>query len=226
MKRTHYILLLVTLILLLDQTLKIWVKLNMPLGDYFEVADQAWFQINFIENPGMAFGIEWGGAYGKLALSLFRLVAIGFIGFLLFKLVRQQASYLVITSITLIFSGAVGNMLDSMFYGLLFTESTALEVANWAGGDQMGYANFLHGRVVDMFYFPLLDTTFPEWLPSIGGRPFQFFEFIFNIADAAVFIGTSLIFVGYKHFFNAPTQKDTPNVDPSQDASEHLSISK
>lgn len=227
MKRTHYILALVILVLALDQALKIWIKLNMPLGDYFEVAGQPWFHIHFIENPGMAFGIEWGGAYGKLALSLFRLVAIGFIGYLLLKLVRQRASYIVLTSITLIFAGALGNMLDSMFYGLLFTESTPLEVAQWAGSGQ-GYASFLHGRVVDMFYFPLLDTTFPDWVPFAGGRPLRFFEFIFNIADAAVFIGTAIIFVFYKHFFNSPAKEEAPidNKEANTDTPEHLSISE
>lgn len=200
----------------------------MPLGDYFEVAGQGWFHIHFIENPGMAFGIEWGGAYGKLALSLFRLIAIGFIGYLLFKLVRQRASYIVLTSITLIFSGALGNMLDSMFYGLFFTESTALEVAQWASENRVGYADFLYGRVVDMFYFPLLDTSFPEWMPFVGGRPLRFFEFIFNIADAAVFIGTAIIFVFYKHFFNAPVKDKAPNADSTQDplSNEQLSITE
>ena len=225
MKRTHYILLLIALVLVLDQALKLWVKLNMPLGDYFEVAGQDWFHIHFIENPGMAFGIEWGGAYGKLALSLFRLVAIGFIGYLLVRLLRQKASYIVLTSIALIFAGALGNMIDSMFYGMLFTESTALGVAQWAS-EGTGYASFLHGRVVDMFYFPLLDTTFPEWVPSLGGRPLRFFEFIFNIADAAVFIGTAIIFVFYKHFFDAPVNASAETESNQQDTPEHFSISK
>lgn len=228
MKKSQYTLLLVFIVLLLDQALKIWVKLNMALDDYFPVLGLDWFHIHFIENPGMAFGIEWGGAYGKLALSLFRIVAISFIGVMLVRLVRQNASYIVLTSITLIFAGAVGNILDSVFYGIVFSESTPFEVATFMpeGG---GYAPVLYGRVVDMFYFPLIDSTFPEWFPFWGGRPLRFFEFIFNIADAAVFIGTAIIFVFYKHFFNQkdsqnPVESDVNNEDNL--SNEHLSISK
>ncbi|MGH1339673.1 MAG: lipoprotein signal peptidase [Aureispira sp.] len=228
MKKSQYTLLLIFIVLLLDQVLKIWVKLNMPLDDYFTILGQDWFHIHFIENPGMAFGIEWGGAYGKLALSLFRIVAISCIGVMLFRLVRQEASYIVLTSITLIFAGAVGNILDSVFYGVIFSASTPLEVATFMS-DAGGYAPVLYGRVVDMFYFPLIDSTFPEWFPFWGGRPLRFFEFIFNIADAAVFIGTAIIFVFYKHFFN---QKDGQNTSEKEQenednlSNEHLSISK
>lgn len=225
MKKSHYTLLLIFFILLLDQTLKIWVKLNMPLGDYFEVLGLSWFHIHFIENPGMAFGIEWGGEYGKLALSLFRIVAISFIGYMLYKLVKQEASFIVLTSIALIFAGAVGNILDSVFYGLVFSQSTAIEVATFLpeGG---GYTSFLHGKVVDMFYFPLIDSQFPEWFPIWGGRPLRFFEFIFNIADAAVFIGTAIIFVFYKHFFNKEEQEtDSETSSNNRLPEENLSVS-
>lgn len=224
MKKSHYTLVLIFLILLLDQTLKIWVKLNMPLGDYFEVLGLNWFHIHFIENPGMAFGIEWGGEYGKLALSLFRIIAISFIGYMLYKLVKQNASFIVLTSITLIFAGAVGNILDSVFYGLLFSQSTAIEVASFMpeGG---GYTSFLYGKVVDMFYFPLIDSTFPEWFPIWGGRPLQFFEFIFNIADASVFIGTAIIFVFYKHFFNQEKEADSTEAHNTNLTEENFSVS-
>ena len=200
----------------------------MPLDDYFPVLNQDWFHIHFIENPGIAFGIEWGGAYGKLALSLFRIVAISCIGVMLWRLVRQNASYIVLTSITLIFAGAIGNILDSVFYGVFFSASTPLEVATFLP-DGGGYAPVLYGRVVDMFYFPLIDSTFPEWFPFWGGRPLRFFEFIFNIADAAVFIGTAIIFVFYKHFFNQKDGQQTPEQEPGNEdnlSKEHLSISK
>ncbi len=228
LKKSQYTLLLIFIVLLLDQTLKIWVKLSMPLDDFFPVLGLDWFHIHFIENPGMAFGIEWGGDYGKLALSLFRIVAISFIGVMLFRLVRQQASYIVLTSITLIFAGAVGNILDSVFYGVLFSESTSLQAATFLP-DGGGYAGVLYGRVVDMFYFPLIDTTFPTWFPFWGGRPLRFFEFIFNIADAAVFIGTAIIFVFYKHFFNqkdgqAISENEAENEDKL--SNENLSISE
>lgn len=225
MKKSHYTIALALLILTLDQALKIWVKLNMPLSDYFEVLGLDWFHIHFIENPGMAFGIEWGGEYGKLALSLFRIVAISFIGYMLYKLVKQKASFIVLTSITLIFAGAVGNILDSVFYGLIFSESTAIQVATFMPPEG-GYTGFLHGRVVDMFYFPLIDSQFPDWFPIWGGRPLQFFEFIFNIADASVFIGTAIIFVFYKHFFNKEEEeKDITSIDNKESIQEeNLSV--
>ncbi|MFK7798341.1 MAG: lipoprotein signal peptidase [Aureispira sp.] len=228
LKKSTYTLLLIFMVLFLDQALKIWVKLNMPLDDYFPVLGLDWFHIHFIENPGMAFGIEWGGAYGKLALSLFRIVAISFIGVMLFRLVRQQTSYIVITSITLIFAGAVGNILDSVFYGVFFSASTPLEIASFMP-DGNGYAPMLYGQVVDMFYFPLIDSTFPEWFPIWGGRPLRFFEFIFNIADAAVFIGTAIIFVFYKHFFNQQDPQNIVENDQEKEdnlSNENLSISK
>lgn len=173
----------------------------MPLNDYFEILGFSWFQIHFIENPGMAFGIEWGGVYGKLGLSLFRIVAISIIAYLLVKLIKQDAERIVIISISLIFAGALGNMLDSTFYGLIFSESTSFQVATFMP-EEGGYTSFLHGKVVDMFYFPIIDTIFPSWVPIVGGRPLQFFEFIFNIADSSVFIGTAIIIIFRKHFFN------------------------
>ncbi|BDS11732.1 lipoprotein signal peptidase [Aureispira anguillae] len=224
MKKSHYTLILALSVLILDQALKIWVKLNMPLGDYFEVLGLSWFHIHFIENPGMAFGIEWGGEYGKLALSLFRIVAISFIAYMLYKLVKQNASFVVLTSITLIFAGAVGNILDSVFYGICFSQSTAIEVATFMP-EAGGYTSFLHGKVVDMFYFPLIDSTFPSWFPIWGGRPLRFFEFIFNIADASVFIGTAIIFVFYKDFFKK--EEELINSEASNDplAKENYSVS-
>jgi len=225
LKKSHYTITLTLFILILDQALKIWVKLNMPLGDYFEVLGLSWFHIHFIENPGMAFGIEWGGEYGKLALSLFRIVAISFIGYMLYKLVKQNAAFIVLTSITLIFAGAVGNILDSVFYGLVFSESTTIEVASFMSPEG-GYTGFLHGKVVDMFYFPLIDSHFPEWFPICGGKPFQFFEFIFNIADASVFIGTAIIFVFYKHFFNQEEEDENTIANNEETLNqENLSVS-
>ena len=177
--------------------------MSMPLGGSFEVLGMSWFHIHFIENPGMAFGIEWGGNLGKLGLSLFRIIAICVIGYMLHKMVRKNASIIVLTSISLIFAGAVGNILDSVFYGLIFSESTAIEIATfWPEGG--GYTDFLLGKVVDMFYFPIIDSTWPDWMPLLGGNSFQFFEFIFNIADASVFTGTAMVFVFYKHFFKQP----------------------
>ncbi len=176
----------------------------MEMGESFNVfgENQHWFQIFFTENPGMAFGFELGGDYGKLALSVFRLLAVGFITHYLYILVRYKKAYGLIASIALIWAGAVGNILDSAFYGLLFTNSHhAGGVATWASSGD-GYATFLHGSVVDMFYFPLVEGHYPEWVPWVGGKHFQFFQPIFNVADVSISTGVLLILVFYQRFFN------------------------
>lgn len=162
---------------------------------------QDWFQIYFTENPGMAFGLEFGGSIGKLALSLFRIVAVGFITYYLYFLIKQKKSYGLTVSISLIWAGAVGNILDSIFYGLIFTESTVHTVATLTGIGE-GYASFLHGRVVDMLYFPLIEGHYPSWFPVVGGQHFQFFQPIFNIADTSISVGVGLVILFYRRFFN------------------------
>lgn len=160
----------------------------------------SWFNIHFIENPGMAFGLEFGGDWGKLALSLFRIVAISLIGVFLYKLIKKNASSGLIISISLILAGAVGNIIDSAFYGMIFSESTYFQHATIfpEGG---GYASFLHGKVVDMLYFPLFEGNFPDWLPIWGGEHFLFFRPIFNIADSSISIGVFIILLNQKRFF-------------------------
>lgn len=159
-----------------------------------------WFFIHFIENPGMAFGLEFGGDWGKLALSLFRIVAIVMIGIFLNKLIKKNAPSGLIISISLILAGAFGNIIDSAFYGIIFSESSYFETATMFPIDG-GYSSFLHGKVVDMLYFPLFDGRFPEWLPIWGGDYFQFFRPIFNIADSAISIGVFIILLNQKRFF-------------------------
>jgi signal peptidase II len=185
------------LVLIADQWLKIWVKLNMYLGQEFPVFGD-WFYIHFIENRGMAFGMEFGGDWGKLALSLFRIVAVFVIGYFLFNLPKTAHKGLKVSG-ALIFAGAIGNILDSIFYGVIFNESfNQLATFMPEGG---GYASFLHGRVVDMFWFPLFEGDFPDWLPFWGGEHFLFFRPVFNIADASISVGIALIFIFNKTFF-------------------------
>ena len=181
--------LIICSVLLADQLLKFWIKLNLQLGEEIQIAD--WFIIHFTENPGMAFGLELGGSYGKLFLSLFRMVAVVGIFFWLRSLIRQNAGALSVASVSLILAGALGNIIDSAFYGMIFSES--LGSAATLFPEEGGYGSFLHGRVVDMFYFPLYKGYLPDWLPIWGGDYFIFFRPIFNLADASISVGVALM---------------------------------
>lgn len=187
------------LVLLADQALKVWVKTHMYYGTDFPVLGN-WFLIHFVENRGMAFGMELGGNLGKILLSSFRVLA-AIVGFwYVTKLVKQKAHKGFIFCISLILAGAIGNIIDSAFYGILFSESNRFEIAEFlpqAGG----YASFLYGNVVDMLYFPVVDTTLPEWVPIKGGQRFVFFQPVFNIADAAITMGVIIILIFQKPFF-------------------------
>lgn len=171
-----------------------------------------WFFIHFIENPGMAFGFEFGGTTGKLALSIFRLIAIVVIVIYLRGLIKQQANRGLIICVSLVLAGAAGNLIDSAFYGLIFNESppfTARVATMFPQGG--GYAGFLHGKVVDMLYFPIIDGYWPDWIPFFGGSRLQFFRPVFNIADSAITVGMALILVNQKRFFGAHL-KSKPSV--------------
>jgi len=185
-------------VLTADQWLKIWVKTNMYLSQEFPVFGD-WFYIHFTENKGMAFGMEFGGEWGKLALSLFRIVAVCGIGYYLFKVLPKKSHKGLKVSVALIFAGAIGNILDSAFYGVVFNESFN-QIATFMPREG-GYAPFLYGWVVDMFWFPLMEGNFPEWLPIWGGERFMFFRPVFNVADAAISVGIGLVFVFNKKFF-------------------------
>lgn len=176
-------LIIIFLVLLFDQITKFWVKLNMTIGESFQVLGD-WFQIYFIENNGMAFGWEFGAQYGKIALGVFRIIAVALLFYLIYYLTKKKVKFGPLFGISLITAGALGNIIDGMFYGMIFGESTFTQVATLFP-DGGGYAGFMQGKVVDMLYFPLF--TFPEWMPFLGGQ--IFFSPIFNIADTAITTG-------------------------------------
>ena len=193
--------LLVVAILLVDQAIKLWVKTNMHLHESLHVTD--WFYISFIENNGMAYGMQLGS---KLVLSLFRLVAIGLLTWYLWQQVKKQARWGYIVCLAMILAGASGNLIDCMFYGLCFEASTPYHVASMVSfGD--GYAPFLMGKVGDMFYFPLIVTTWPEWVPFWGGDEFIFFSPVFNFADASISVGVVALLLFYRKEISEITLK-------------------
>lgn len=165
---------IVGIILLIDQSVKFWIKTNMSLGQEYKVLGD-WFIIHFTENPGMAFGLEFAGEYGKLALSIFRIIAIIGIFYYLWKITRKEVHTGLLVSLSLVLAGAMGNMIDSAFYGMLFSSSNYFEVARFLPAEG-GYATFLHGKVVDMLYFPIIQGYYPSWVPLLGGNEFVFFR--------------------------------------------------
>lgn len=200
MSRTVKSLLIIFAVLIVDQILKIWIKTNMSIGDEI-VVFKDWFILHFVENNGMAFGFEFSGNYGKMFLSIFRIFAVVAIGWYLFKLAQQKNTPMgFIVCISLIFAGAIGNIIDSLFYGMIFNHSYGQVASLFPEGG--GYSSFLHGRVVDMFYFPLIEGRYPEWIPKLGGNPFTFFRPVFNIADSAITVGIFSILIFYRSYFN------------------------
>jgi len=217
-KRVTIAIVTVALVLLVDQVSKIWVKTNMYLDESITVFPD-WFFIHFIENPGMAFGLEFGGDTGKVFLSLFRIVAIGFFAWYLRGLIKSKAHTGLIAAISLVVAGATGNVIDSAFYGVIFSDSPRFspELATVFPAEG-GYSGFLHGKVVDMLYFPILDSFWPEWVPYFGGERLQFFRPVFNVADSAITVGMGIILFNQKRFFKTTTEKKSVLSDSESQA--------
>ena len=199
---------LVVAILVIDQVIKIWVKTHMTLHEQIEIF--SWFKIVFIENNGMAYGMEIGS---KLVLSLFRVVAVSVLGYYIVQQVRKQARHGYIVCLSMVMAGAAGNIFDSMFYGLIFNASSEFYTSYFVPFGT-GYAPFLMGKVVDMFYFPLIVTTWPDWVPMFGGQPYVFFSPIFNFADASISVSVVLVLLFYRKEISEITlKKQTPTTE-------------
>jgi signal peptidase II len=203
--KLRYAFLIILLIIAGDQALKIYIKTNFEMGQHVNLFGFKWAQLYFIENEGMAWGWKWGGTWGKMALTLFRLAAVIFGTWYLIRIVRHQYSRGFVICAALIYAGALGNLIDSMFYGMIFDKGMVYDAVSdsYRYYDGLahfttsgGYQSFLHGNVVDMLYFPIVHSSFPSWFPFVGGKDFEFFSPIFNIADASISIGviTLLLF--------------------------------
>ena len=210
---------LIALILLLDQALKIYIKTNFELNTSRHVLGD-WFQLFFVENPGMAYGMKFGGTKGKVALTLFRMAAVIAGTFYILKLVKRKETPMFIFCVSLIYAGALGNLIDSCFYGLIFDKGMLFDpvtqdynhyyngLASYTAGK--GYAPFLHGNVVDMLYFPILKGHFPAWFPGWGGEDFEFFRPVFNLADASISSGVAAILIFNKKMSRQIAIKNEP----------------
>ena len=209
----------IIILLLIDQILKIYIKTNFLLGEKVCLIGN-WFCLYFVENAGMAYGMQWGGVIGKYILTIFRIVAAAVILWYIIKSFNKSHHKLFYYSLAFIFAGAVGNIIDSLFYGLIFSESGVFgfdtQPAHFVPFGQ-GYAPFMQGRVVDMLYFPIINTTLPEWLPIWGGKHFIFFQPIFNIADACITTGVLIMIFFYKKVFSQPGAVVMPSELDNQD---------
>jgi signal peptidase II len=231
MKRNQLIL-LILLILVADQGVKIWIKTHYETGEIIRVFGWDWFRIHFIENPGMAWGWKFGNETGKVILTLFRLTAVIVGTFYLGKFIKEKYTKGFLICAGLIYAGALGNLIDSMFYGMIFDKGLHFSpVLNDHMGyigvakfSSQGYSSFLHGSVVDMLYFPIIDAQFPTWVPLIGGDQFEFFSPIFNIADASISVGVITMILFQKQFIQKEEEEDATTGITSSSTSDHSQI--
>ena len=225
---------LIAVLIIADQALKIWIKTNYPTGEIVRVFGIPWFRLHFIENPGMAWGWKFGNETGKMILTLFRLAAVIFGTWYLGRIIKQQYSRGFIVCAGLIYAGALGNLIDSMFYGMIFDKGLHYfsDINNYLGYTGVasfstdGYSSFLHGSVVDMLYFPIVQSTYPDWFPFVGGNDFEFFSPIFNIADASISVGVITLLVFQKRFFKKHQKaEEHPTVETNASAGDHVQVS-
>ena len=233
--KTRHVAFLIAVIIIIDQALKIWIKTSHPTGEVLRAGGMSWFRLHFIENPGMAWGWKFGNETGKMILTLFRLAAVIFGTWYLAKIVKQQYKKGFIICAALIYAGALGNLIDSMFYGMIFDKGLHYDAAigdykpylnEVAKFSSNGYSSFLHGSVVDMLYFPMVKSHFPSWFPFIGGDEFEFFSPIFNIADASISTGVITLLLFQKRFFKKPLPKNLPGtVETNTEVSDKVQVS-
>jgi len=213
-------LIIIFVVLFFDQLLKIWIKTHMFIGEEIQVFGN-WFILHFTENNGMAFGMELAGESGKLILSIFRIVAIILIAFYLAKIIKEKVHPGLVISISLILAGALGNLIDSAFYGLIFSESAYYHPAE-IFPEEGGYSSFLHGKVVDMLYFPVINGHYPSWFPFGAGQEFIFFRPVFNIADSAITLGVFTLIIFQRKLLPKKSDLRTYKVEGDGDSVGHL----
>jgi len=228
------VVLIIAAIIIADQALKIWIKTSYPTGEVLRVMNMDWFRLHFIENPGMAWGWKFGNETGKMVLTLFRLAAVIFGTWYLGRIVRHQYKTGFIVCASLIYAGALGNLIDSMFYGMVFDKGLHydpslqdyISYSGVASFSSDGYGSFLHGSVVDMLYFPIFDGRFPSWVPVVGGDHFEFFSPIFNIADASISVGVITLLIFQKRFFKKTAPADTgTTIETRAEISDKMQVS-
>lgn len=232
--KIKHVVLIIASIIIVDQVLKIWIKTSYPTGEVDKVFGMDWFRLHFIENPGMAWGWKFGNETGKMILTLFRLGAVIFGTWYLAKIVKQEYRRGFIVCAALIYAGALGNLIDSMFYGMIFDKGLKydpaindyLQYSGIAEFSSNGYSSFLHGSVVDMLYFPLFKGNFPSWFPVVGGDEFEFFSAIFNVADASISTGVITLLIFQKRFFKKVSPAQNPaTVETSTEISDKVQVS-